>query len=169
MNYSKIILGLAIIGAACACQSLEKIGRGTKEAGWETEEAMEAVEAVSGVLETSEQTPIGADSGTPNIDVGWPWAEVDVPMYEVVKAVKSVLEKSSQEYMDLFDAGKARFYVSAGNELDADIQITLTETAFEKACRIGVSHDESNRKVCRDWIQKVLNELGVLATKSGYN
>ncbi|NQU47857.1 MAG: hypothetical protein HQ519_04365 [Planctomycetes bacterium] len=166
MNYSKIILGLAIIGAACACQSLEKIGRDTKEAGWETEEAMEAV---SGVWGTSEQTPNGADSGTPNIDVGWPWAEVDVPMYEAVKAVKSVLEKSSQEYMDLFDAGKARFFVSAGNELDADIQITLTETAFEKACRIGVSHDESNRKVCRDWIQKVLNELGVSATKSGYN
>lgn len=178
MNSFKTNLFLAAVIAPLSCQAIEDVTRETKEAGWEVKEAIGSTESIfsndAGV--DSPGSSGGESRGdreaepAPGIQYGWPWIEVEVPLYELVPKVEALFEELGYvEYIHTKNPDAVELRYMHRDHTDHNIELSIDEIRFEQACSIEISNDRAHRKEARDLLSTILTHLGVEATRSGYS
>lgn len=155
---------------AAACSSMEDIAR-EAGAGWEVQEAVGAAEEAMSGSENGDQ-PGGVDhseESAAGVRYGWPWIEVEVPLHKLGPVIEKVLSQEgyAEDWYDK-SADWARYWATSRDNTDFQIKVKVKEISFEKACSIKVWNEDSNRVVCRELLDAIVKELGVVPTRSGY-
>ena len=168
-------IGIFLLTIAVAmlwsCQSIEEGARDTKNAGWEVGQAMETVGGNFGATGASgEGGTVGTSEPAGGEKYGWPWIEVEVPLYELNPVISQVLEERGYvETGGWLEADSSDFFFDHRDNSNFDGHLDVKEIRFEKACSISASNGLSHRKAARDLLAAILEKLGKEATRSGYS